>query len=51
MPTTDHPLVLVLDDDAAVVGQAALDVSLEQPDRVAAMSKRLAEIKASRTRR
>src|SRR6266566_394841 len=32
--------VLLLDDDAAVVGQAALDVALEQPDRVATLVKR-----------
>src|SRR5438093_3184689 len=32
--------VLVGDDSGAVVGQAALDVSLEQPDRVAALVKR-----------
>jgi molecular chaperone DnaK len=32
--------VLLLDDGTAVVGQAALDVSLEQPDRVAALIKR-----------
>src|SRR5438105_6566729 len=32
--------VLLLDDDSAVVGQAALDVSLEQPDRVATLVKR-----------
>ena len=32
--------VLLLDDGAAVVGQAALDVALEQPDRVATLIKR-----------
>jgi molecular chaperone DnaK len=32
--------VLLLDDDTAVVGQAALDVALEQPDRVATLIKR-----------
>jgi molecular chaperone DnaK len=32
--------VLLLDDDSAVVGQAALDVALEQPDRVATLIKR-----------
>src|SRR5205085_4000387 len=32
--------VLFLDDESAVVGQAALDVSLEQPDRVATLIKR-----------
>src|SRR5436309_6205637 len=32
--------VLVLDDGSAVVGQSALDVALEQPDRVAALVKR-----------
>ena len=32
--------VLLLDDDGAVVGQAALDVALEQPDRVATLIKR-----------
>ncbi len=32
--------VLILDDGSAVVGQAALDVSLEQPDRVATLIKR-----------
>src|SRR5262245_35308145 len=32
--------VLLLDDGSAVVGQAALDVSLEQPDRVATLIKR-----------
>jgi molecular chaperone DnaK len=32
--------VLLLDDETAVVGQAALDVALEQPDRVAALIKR-----------
>jgi molecular chaperone DnaK len=32
--------VLLLDDDTAVVGQAALDVSLEQPERVATLLKR-----------
>lgn len=32
--------VLLLDDGTAVVGQAALDVSLEMPDRVATLMKR-----------
>jgi molecular chaperone DnaK len=32
--------VLLLDDNGAVVGQAALDVALEQPDRVATLIKR-----------
>jgi molecular chaperone DnaK len=32
--------VLLLDDGTAVVGQAALDVALEQPDRVATLVKR-----------
>jgi molecular chaperone DnaK len=32
--------VLLLDDQTAVVGQAALDVALEQPDRVATLIKR-----------
>lgn len=32
--------VLLLDDGSAVVGQAALDVSLEQPERVATLIKR-----------
>lgn len=32
--------VLVVDDTSAVVGQAALDVALEQPDRVATLIKR-----------
>src|SRR6476661_8773308 len=32
--------VLLLDDGAAVVGQAALDVAQEQPDRVATLVKR-----------
>ncbi|MHB1426220.1 MAG: Hsp70 family protein [Gemmataceae bacterium] len=32
--------VLLLDDGGAVVGQAALDVALEQPDRVATLIKR-----------
>src|SRR5262249_9148372 len=32
--------VLLLDDNQAVVGQAALDVALEQPDRVATLIKR-----------
>src|SRR5262245_12226972 len=32
--------VLLLDEDGAVVGQAALDVALEQPDRVATLIKR-----------
>ncbi len=32
--------VLLLDDETAVVGQAALDVALEQPDRVATLIKR-----------
>jgi molecular chaperone DnaK len=32
--------VLLLDDDTAVVGQAALDVALEQPERVATLTKR-----------
>jgi molecular chaperone DnaK len=32
--------VLILDDGQAVVGQAALDVALEQPDRVATLIKR-----------
>jgi molecular chaperone DnaK len=32
--------VLLLDDDSAVVGQPALDVALEQPDRVATLIKR-----------
>src|SRR3954447_4575727 len=32
--------VLLLDDGSAVVGQSALDVALEQPDRVAALVKR-----------
>jgi len=32
--------VLLLDDGSAVVGQAALDVSLDQPDRVATLIKR-----------
>lgn len=32
--------VLLLDDGVAVVGQAALDVALEQPERVAALIKR-----------
>ena len=32
--------VLLLDDGTAVVGQSALDVALEQPDRVATMIKR-----------
>jgi molecular chaperone DnaK len=32
--------VLLLDDTTAVVGQAALDVALEQPDRVATLVKR-----------
>jgi molecular chaperone DnaK len=32
--------VLLLDDQSAVVGQAALDVALEQPDRVATLIKR-----------
>jgi molecular chaperone DnaK len=32
--------VLLLDDGTAVVGQAALDVALEQPDRVATLIKR-----------
>src|SRR6516225_6089124 len=32
--------VLLLDDGTAVVGQAALDVSLEQPERVATLIKR-----------
>jgi molecular chaperone DnaK len=32
--------VLILDDGTAVVGQAALDVALEQPDRVATLIKR-----------
>jgi molecular chaperone DnaK len=32
--------VLLMDDNSAVVGQAALDVALEQPDRVASLIKR-----------
>ncbi len=32
--------VLLLDDNTAVVGQSALDVALEQPDRVASIIKR-----------
>src|SRR5438105_5547386 len=32
--------VLLLDDGSAVVGQSALDVALEQPDRVATLVKR-----------
>src|SRR5258708_30539576 len=32
--------VLLLDDGSAVVGQAALDVAQEQPDRVATLVKR-----------
>jgi molecular chaperone DnaK len=32
--------VLILDDGSAVVGQSALDVALEQPDRVATLVKR-----------
>jgi molecular chaperone DnaK len=32
--------VLLLDDGSAVVGQAALDVAMEQPERVASMIKR-----------
>jgi molecular chaperone DnaK len=32
--------VLLLDDGSSVVGQAALDVALEQPDRVASLIKR-----------
>jgi molecular chaperone DnaK len=32
--------VLLLDDNTAVVGQSALDVALEQPDRVATLVKR-----------
>ncbi|MGH7169519.1 MAG: Hsp70 family protein [Gemmataceae bacterium] len=32
--------VLLLDDDSTVVGQAALDVALEQPERVATLIKR-----------
>src|SRR3954449_10149635 len=32
--------VLLLEDGSAVVGQAALDVALEQPDRVATLIKR-----------
>jgi molecular chaperone DnaK len=32
--------VLLMDDNTAVVGQAALDVALEQPDRVATLVKR-----------
>src|SRR5437588_5445339 len=32
--------VLLLDDNMAVVGQPALDVALEQPDRVATLIKR-----------
>src|SRR5271163_2749171 len=32
--------VLLLDDDTTVVGQPALDVALEQPDRVATLIKR-----------
>src|SRR6266513_2080954 len=32
--------VLLLDDGSAVVGQAALDLALEQPDRVATLIKR-----------
>src|SRR5262249_28325767 len=32
--------VLLLDDNSAVVGQAGLDVALEQPDRVANLIKR-----------
>ena len=32
--------VLLFDDGTAVVGQSALDVALEQPDRVATLMKR-----------
>src|SRR4051794_39961515 len=35
-----HSAVLLLDDGSAVVGQAALDVALEEPDRVATLVKR-----------
>src|SRR5262245_22763463 len=34
------PSAVLLHDEGAVVGQAALDVSLEQPDRVATLIKR-----------
>src|SRR6266404_9424069 len=34
------PSAVFLDDSNAVVGQAALDVSLEQPDKVATLIKR-----------
>src|SRR4051812_14224797 len=34
------PSAVLFAEDAAVVGQAALDVSLEQPDRVATFIKR-----------
>src|SRR6266436_9115376 len=34
------PSAVLIEDGEAVVGQAALDVSLEQPDKVAALIKR-----------
>src|SRR5215471_6269921 len=45
VPNSDNEMltpsaVLLLDDSSAVVGQAALDVALEQPDRVATLVKR-----------
>jgi molecular chaperone DnaK len=45
VPNSDNEMltpsaVLLLDDSSAVVGQAALDVALEQPDRVATIIKR-----------
>jgi molecular chaperone DnaK len=45
LPNSDNEMltpsaVLLLDDGVAVVGQAALDVAMEQPDRVATMIKR-----------
>jgi molecular chaperone DnaK len=45
LPNRDNEMltpsaVLLLDDGTAVVGQAALDVALEQPDRVATLIKR-----------
>lgn len=45
IPNSDNEMltpsaVLLLDDGSAVVGQAALDVAMEQPDRVATLIKR-----------
>src|SRR5439155_25951107 len=34
------PSAVLIDDGSAVVGQAALDVALEQPDKVASLIKR-----------